>query len=100
MKNWPWGLVRGGGGEMTEGFRADRAGVGKGKHNSHTPDPKGSVDDGKRRVAVLEVDVSPLRANKGGSLRGEAPKTAGRQTRGQWMTESALQACLELVLVL
>ena len=28
------------------------------------------ADDGKRRTAVLEVDVSPLRATKGGSLRG------------------------------
>ena len=32
--------------------------------------PQGSVDDGKRALAQLEVDVSPLRANKGGSLRG------------------------------
>ena len=28
------------------------------------------ADDGKRRMAILEVDASPLRANKGGSLRG------------------------------
>ena len=28
------------------------------------------MDDGKRAASVLEVDVSPLRANKGGSLRG------------------------------
>ena len=32
--------------------------------------PEASADDGKRRTAVLEVDVSPLRATKGGSLRG------------------------------
>ena len=31
---------------------------------------RASADDGKRRTAVLEVDVSPLRATKGGSLRG------------------------------
>ena len=33
-----------------------------GEKNSHTPDPKGSVDDGKRAASVLEVDASPLRA--------------------------------------
>ena len=37
---------------MTRGFRAVRGGVGEGKHNSHTPDPKGSVDDGKRFDAL------------------------------------------------
>ena len=34
----------------------------EGKQNSHTPDPKGSVDDGKRAASVLEVDASPPRA--------------------------------------
>ena len=29
-----------------------KAGVGEGKHNSNTPDPKGSVDDGKRSDAL------------------------------------------------
>ena len=28
--------------------------------------PEASADDGKRALAQLEVDVSPLRANKGG----------------------------------
>ena len=28
------------------------------------------MDDGKRAASVLEVGLSPLRANKGGSLRG------------------------------
>ena len=37
-------------------------GGGRGEVNSNTPDPKGSVDDGKRRTAVLEVDTSPPRA--------------------------------------
>ena len=32
--------------------------------------PEASADDGKRRIAVLEVDPSPLRATKWGSLRG------------------------------
>ena len=29
---------------MIEGFRADQGGVGEGKDNSNTPDPKGPVD--------------------------------------------------------
>ena len=39
--------------------------------------PQASADDGKRRTAVLEVDVSPLRATKGGILGGEEPPNAG-----------------------
>ena len=36
---------------------------------------KASADDGKRALAQLEVDVSPLKATKGGSLRrGRATK--------------------------
>ena len=35
----------------------------------HALRPEASADDGKRRTAVLEVDVSPLRANKEGNLR-------------------------------
>ena len=32
--------------------------------------PEAPADDGKRAASVLGVDVSPLRATKGGSLRG------------------------------
>ena len=36
--------------------------------------PQASADDGKRRTAVLEVDVSPLRATKGGVWGGIDPQ--------------------------
>ena len=44
------------------------------------------MDDGKRAASVLEVDLSPLRANKGGSLKGgRAEKLrVGGFMRGSW----------------
>ena len=39
------------------------------------------MDDGTRCMAVLEVDVDPLKANKGRSLRGEDPRNAGEPGR-------------------
>ena len=47
--------------------------------NLHALRHKASADDGKRRTAVLEVDVSPLRANRGESLRGGS---TGARPRG------------------
>ena len=75
---WPAGWP-GGGGEpyMTEVFGPWWGGVGEGKHNSNTPDPKGSVDDGKRALAQLEVDVSPLGATKGGVWGGKTRHAPG-----------------------
>ena len=51
-------------------------------HPLHTLRPEASADDGKRRVSVLEVDVSPLRANKGGSLRGGRAAARWEASRG------------------
>ena len=62
---------------MTEVFGPWWGGVGEGKHNSNTPDPKGSVDDGKRALAQLEVDLSPLRATKGGVWGGKTRNAPG-----------------------
>ena len=45
------------------GLGGEPGGERKGREiDSNTPDPKGSVDDGKRRTAVLEVGLSPPRA--------------------------------------
>ena len=56
---------------MTNGFQAEWGGEREEGDNSNTPDPKGSVDDGKRAASVLEVDISPLRATKGGVWGGK-----------------------------
>ena len=41
--------------------------------------PQASGDDGKRALAQLEVDVSPLRVTKGGVWGGISPGDAGRR---------------------
>ena len=41
--------------------------------------PEASADDGKRALAQLEVDASPLRATKGGVWGGISPGHAGRR---------------------
>ena len=52
------------------------------------------MDDGKRALAQLEVDVSPLRATKGGVWGVDKPKLDGTQAGvwGSWALFFALVA--------